>query len=229
MTDIAEIKEEIDVSALARETGRALAAAREERNIDIRDAARQLRLTSTVLRDLERGDLAKLGAPIYAWGYLRQYAGMLDVDAQPLLTELNRPDPEGPALPKLMRPRRRFATFDRYLRAATYVAGTSLLVVPIYWFIESGGVDSLQLGGATDAAVELTLPTRDGDDAGVEPTLATMAPFRSAARDRSSRLSAELTDPSGRLDDNPPLIPISGLHDSIVPPLAPRSLESANE
>ncbi len=221
MTESGSEERNDDLTALAETVGARLAAAREKAKIDIRDAARQLRLTSTALRDLEQGDLEKLGADVYARGYLKSYATLVDADVDDLLSALDQRTERAPELPKMMRPQPRWLAFDRYARAATYVAGTSLLLVPIYWFIESGGVESLrEAANAPSGPVELALPPVERTEQESlllesEPTMATMAPFRpngSSARPNGEEDENDVTDgePESQVQPRDDLNPSEG-------------------
>ena len=236
MTETVSSHEGIELDGLARAVGEQLAAARQDKNVDLKDAARQLRLTTTALLDLERGDLDKLGAPVYTRGYLKSYAALLEVDASVLLDALDRPSASPVEMPNLMRPRRRFAAFDRYARAATYVAGTSLLVIPIYWFIESGGFASLGDGvSGGQTSVEVTLPTSAGQEEGGsplasgEPTMATMAPFRGAQSPPANQQPDAST--ATLQDDATALIPIDVLEATpeSATPTGPNDTESPDD
>jgi cytoskeleton protein RodZ len=65
--------------------GRQLAAARQERKLDIDTVARELKLDAAIIRALESDDRAALPAPIFVQGYLRSYARLLELPVQELL------------------------------------------------------------------------------------------------------------------------------------------------
>jgi cytoskeletal protein RodZ len=60
--------------------GQYLRNAREARNIDIRDAAQQTRISVNYLKALEEEDFAKLPGPVFVRGFLKSYARFLDLD-----------------------------------------------------------------------------------------------------------------------------------------------------
>lgn len=88
---------EWDGPALA---GSLLRVAREERGLSVDDCASALRARSAQILALERGDLRDFGGDIYARGFLRSYARLVDVDADEVL-RLHGDDPtfQGPVLP----------------------------------------------------------------------------------------------------------------------------------
>ena len=69
--------------------GRALAAAREARGMTHADIASQLRLSTRQIKAIEAEDLAALPAGPFVRGYLRNYARLVDLPAEPLLSMLN--------------------------------------------------------------------------------------------------------------------------------------------
>jgi cytoskeleton protein RodZ len=70
--------------------GDALRGAREEQGRTLEDAARTLRVRSDYLRALEDERFDVFGGDIYAKGFLRNYAGELGLDPQPLLDTYRR-------------------------------------------------------------------------------------------------------------------------------------------
>jgi len=87
--------------------GARLRAAREARALALEDAARSLKLDPAVLRGLEAGDYAGLGAPVFVKGYLRSYATLLGLDAGPLVEDWQRSDPASQWVPDMIRVRER--------------------------------------------------------------------------------------------------------------------------
>ena len=69
--------------------GRALAAARESRGMTQADVAAQLRLHLRQVRAIEEEDLAALPEAPFVRGYLRNYAKLVDLPVDPLLSLLN--------------------------------------------------------------------------------------------------------------------------------------------
>jgi cytoskeleton protein RodZ len=69
--------------------GRALAAAREARGLSQADVATQLRLNLRQVRAIEAEDLAALPEGPFVRGYVRNFARMVDLPAEPLLALLN--------------------------------------------------------------------------------------------------------------------------------------------
>ena len=69
--------------------GRALAAAREARAMSIADVAAQLRLHLRQVEAIEAEDMAALPEAPFVRGYVRNYARLVDLPAEPLLALVN--------------------------------------------------------------------------------------------------------------------------------------------
>ena len=80
--------------------GALLREARERSGRTLADCATALRARAGQIEALERGDLSRFGGDIYARGFLRSYARLLDVDPERVL-KLHGQDPafSGPVLP----------------------------------------------------------------------------------------------------------------------------------
>ena len=69
--------------------GARLAAQRERAGLSITDIAATLRLHPNQVRAIEQEDLARLPALAYVRGFIRSYARVVNVDPEPLLSDLN--------------------------------------------------------------------------------------------------------------------------------------------
>ncbi len=80
--------------------GPSLMRAREALGLTEQQAAEQLNLDVSVVYALETGDLASLGAPVFARGHLKRYGAMLGLPEDELLAsyERARTQPEQPSL-----------------------------------------------------------------------------------------------------------------------------------
>lgn len=65
--------------------GETLRTAREARGLSIQDAAQQLRLMNRQVAAMEAEDFASLGQPVFARGFVRNYARMLGLDDAAIL------------------------------------------------------------------------------------------------------------------------------------------------
>src|ERR1700704_2075713 len=64
--------------------GKLLGAAREEQNLSVAEAARQLRLSVHQVEALEAGEFHKLPGPVFVRGFIRNYARLLKLDPEQL-------------------------------------------------------------------------------------------------------------------------------------------------
>lgn len=71
------------------EIGDALKAAREAKGWTVQDAANKLRLMVRQVEAMEVEDYAALGQPVFARGFVRNYAKLLGIDPEPLLTRMS--------------------------------------------------------------------------------------------------------------------------------------------
>ncbi|HVE90365.1 MAG TPA: RodZ domain-containing protein [Burkholderiaceae bacterium] len=69
--------------------GPRLARQRQSAGLSFSDIASTLRLHPNQVRAIEEEDLARLPAVAYVRGFIRSYARLLNIDAEPLLTDLN--------------------------------------------------------------------------------------------------------------------------------------------
>lgn len=77
--------------------GQQLRQAREARSLTIDQAASTTRIRSHYLNAMETGEFGLLPSPVHARGFLRAYAEFLDLDAEPLLVELEGKESPTPA------------------------------------------------------------------------------------------------------------------------------------
>jgi cytoskeleton protein RodZ len=82
----------------ARESvGQLLRTARVNRGLSVEDVARQLRLSVRQIAALEEDDYSKLVSNTFLRGFVRNYAKLLQIDASPLLQQLEQLLPPAPA------------------------------------------------------------------------------------------------------------------------------------
>ena len=125
------------------EVGQALKAAREARGWTQQDAAARLRLMVRQVDAMETEDFAALGQPVFARGFVRNYARLLGLDADAILERMAEtgaapPEPaEAASLPEMAE-----KNFSPLLLMA--IAALVLLVavpVALYLWLNSGGDD----------------------------------------------------------------------------------------
>ena len=82
---MSEVVSTVDAEAAPAQFGRRLAAARESCGLSIAEVARQLRLTPLQVEAMEAGDYQRLPGPVFARGFLRNYARLVKLDPGVLL------------------------------------------------------------------------------------------------------------------------------------------------
>src|SRR5512135_405358 len=85
--------------------GQILRGAREARGVTLDDAAVRLRLMHRQIEAMERNDFESLGQPVFARGFVRNYARLLGLAPEPLLARMDgapaEPAPVSPVEPPL--------------------------------------------------------------------------------------------------------------------------------
>lgn len=156
----------------AIEVGRRLKEAREKAGTDINELAVRLRLTSSQLEAIERGDLDQFGAAIYVRGYVANYARLVGLKPKPLLEQLSLDEDKPPLTTATgTLPGQRLA--ENLARVATYAVGTVVLALPLLWWASEGSLDALFGGanapqGESVAAVEAEADGKADEGAGDE-------------------------------------------------------------
>jgi cytoskeleton protein RodZ len=75
----------VDLEAAPVQFGRQLTAARESCGFSIAEVARQLRLSPLQVEAMESGDYQRLPGPVFARGFIRNYARLVKLDPEVLL------------------------------------------------------------------------------------------------------------------------------------------------
>lgn len=77
--------------------GRALAEARVARNLTVAEVAQQLKLSPSQVEALEADSYARLPGPVFVRGFVRNYARLLDLDAEAMADLVDLPHAPAPA------------------------------------------------------------------------------------------------------------------------------------
>jgi len=117
--------------------GERLAGARRARNVSIQEIANALHLDEHKVRALEQNEFEKLGAAVFAKGYLRKYAALVGVSVDDVLADyyrLNRSPGTQLVIPTRVRQ-------PRDLSPGPWLGGLALIVVvagAAWWWLTSG-------------------------------------------------------------------------------------------
>lgn len=88
MSDIEQPAPVETAAATGPRPGRELAAAREQRNQTIAEIAQQLKLSPHQVEALEADDYARLPGPVFVRGFVRNYARLVELDGESLVSRL---------------------------------------------------------------------------------------------------------------------------------------------
>ncbi len=166
MTDTTSETSKEEIGAYVR-IGEELRKARIEAGKDMGDICRQLRLPSVTIKDIEQGRVECL-SPLYRRGYIVNYAKALGLDPATLLEAVNEQE-ELPELREVLPVSHQGWRFERYLRIATYILVTTVIVPPLlYFFIEGGSriMERDPVAGNSEPVVSPEHPDRDRESPG---------------------------------------------------------------
>lgn len=119
--------------------GTLLREAREAREMSVDDVAARLRLMQRQVELIEADDFDGLGRPVFARGFVRNYARLLGMDPAPLLARMEgletEPSPVRRAEPPLPR-----SWLSSPWLVVLLLIGLAVVVVPIglYWWLNQG-------------------------------------------------------------------------------------------
>lgn len=93
----ADAAAEAATGAASLRPGRALAEARAARNLTVAEVAQQLKLSATQIDALEADAYDRLPGPVFVRGFVRNYARLLELDAETLVGKIELPHAPSPA------------------------------------------------------------------------------------------------------------------------------------
>lgn len=186
----ADVPAESVVPAPEQRPGRALAEARGQRNQTITEIAQQLKLSAHQVEALEADDYAKLPGPVFVRGFIRNYARLMDLDAEALVARLSLPlDPlaTGASLPHSHNIPFPDGRGPRWPIFAAAIAALALIVV-LFEFIYTNAPDSVDAVPASKTeALQPGVITNTQDIAPVAPVpLPVAEPSASAVTEPAS-------------------------------------------
>ena len=134
--------------------GAILRAEREALGVTVREVSETLNLSIAVIEAIEEDDYARLPGPVFARGYVRSYARLLELDPEPLVAQYPRPPDPVP----LTRSRPESPVWEWIRRRPELVLGAAaaalvLLLVLLVMWLWPGGDDGAAPGAAGSEAV----------------------------------------------------------------------------
>lgn len=115
-------------------SGQLLREARQARDLSIQEAAVKLHLHQRIIEALEKDDQSQLPTPIYVRGYLRNYARLLGLDPQTILSAYDDNDNQHPELRPPLKAPNQVSSSDKPVKAVTYLLTLGLVVLLLAWW-----------------------------------------------------------------------------------------------
>ena len=168
--------------------GERLASARRELQISIEEIAKELHLDEPKVRALERNEFDVLGPPVFAKGYLRKYAELVNVRVDDVIGdyfEMTRAADMPPVVSARAKPRRELSPGPWIAVIVVVIAAVSAY----FWFTRLPSPDP----AATDpeAAPGVIVPPVDGEAASAEAPGADEATAVDAAQSAEQPIADE--------------------------------------
>lgn len=114
--------------------GARLRKAREARGMTAQEVAAHLHLHTRTIESLEADDFDNLPSPIYIRGYLRNYAKLLQLDGDALVTAYDDDPGHDPQLTPPLQPPPQASSSDKPVKAITYLLSLTLVLLLLAWW-----------------------------------------------------------------------------------------------
>ncbi len=205
--------------------GAALAKARESAGITQREVADALHLPVTTIDAIEEGDSERLPAPVFARGYVRAYAKLLELDPDPLIAaleidqgieETSTPSAEEQGAGAQEAAPNPLLALTRQPRLVLAGAGGLVVLVILLALLFTGGEEDAAPATVVDAASE------------PQPGMAQNGPAQNGPAQNGSAQLAQVTpdaiEPSADAADEAAAAPVE-FEPAVAPDAAPESAE----
>jgi len=214
------------LGSFSDEPGQMLRAARVEKGLDVAKLAADLRVTPDVLEAMEINRFEAFDAPVYAKGFLRKYAAVLDVDPVVVIAAYDARSggpaepthvPVTPAAPRIrihLPWRRRLPSW----RTLAVVGAVLAALAGAYWYTGYRSASLHALSAAMSPAVR-NEPSSVPVDAAPQPAVAAALPASIPVSGPDSADTAtplSVTAPAGLPEGREDEITIRGVNDAWV-------------
>ncbi len=119
--------------------GHRLKRGRKERGLSLSDVVKQLNLASEIVEALESDNTKALPGAVFVQGYLRSYAKIIKIDAEPLIEMYQAGTPQAEAS-SLSPPsiKREIHSGHSIVRAISWIIGLGLVAIIVLWWVNQG-------------------------------------------------------------------------------------------
>lgn len=126
--------------------GQALRTAREAQGLTVEEAANRLRLMHRQIDAMETEDFESLGQPVFARGFVRNYARLLGIEPESLLVHMaGAPTDAAPVSHAVPPPPGHWLTSPWLLLLLLGVLFVAAVPVALYWWLNSDAEEDMQL------------------------------------------------------------------------------------
>ncbi|ACA85831.1 RodZ domain-containing protein [Shewanella woodyi] len=215
LKDAADSNETPDISEQMT-LGSLLKAAREEQGASIGDIAGQLHLRPCIVEDIEADNFGDIASAIYVKGYVKNYARIVQADAQAIQAclDIQLPKASAPEMQSFSRKTTRQAR-DGRLMFVTYLIAFILLALLVLWWVQKSD---------TQASVDFSKPTMEEMAESIQEPFSTKAlPDPTLERDSGIESSGIESSDTG-LSINNSAINSGVVHSNDIDDLSPETV-----
>lgn len=153
--------------------GTILRTARDKKNLSVHEVASQLRLDPRIIEALEKDDYGSFPADTYIRGYLRNYAKLIGIDGDEIISIYESEAPEPPEIIPDVKHSTQVSSSDKPVKAFTYLVTFILVLLLLIWWWQSNFVFNrgIRLTPALDNSTSTTQPENRQPGATVNPPL----------------------------------------------------------
>ncbi|MFT5235743.1 MAG: cytoskeleton protein RodZ [Shewanella sp.] len=191
LKDVADSNETQNTSEQAT-IGSLLKGARKKQGASIDEIAVLLHLRPCIVHDIEADNFDDIASAIYVKGYVKNYARIVQVDAEALQSciELQFPEASAPEMQSFSRKTTRQAS-DGRLMFVTYAIAFILLALLVLWWVQKSD---------TQASVDFSQPTME-EVANSVPELFSTQDLPDPNKERDSGIESTAIEPSGSVTE----------------------------
>jgi cytoskeleton protein RodZ len=127
-------QESLDIATM--KAGAYLRSEREKSRLSVQQVADKLYLDANLIKNLEADDYERLPPRIFVRGYIRNYAKLLEVPAEPLLVAYEQSGQEPMATPSInpqLAPQKQTSSSDWRFKVVTYTIIIALMMLMVLW------------------------------------------------------------------------------------------------